>query len=54
MELALVVQTLDSAIHWIKNLSLILIHLIVIYPVDSAIQCLNNQGLVDCLHIIIL
>ena len=28
-----VVQTLDSAIHWIE-----------IYPVDSAIQPLNNRG----------
>ena len=34
--------------------SLILIHWIVIYLVDSAIQRLNNQGLVDCVHIIIL
>ena len=34
--------------------SLILIHWIVIYPVDSDIQGLNNQGLVDCVHIIIL
>ena len=54
MDLALVVQTLDDAIHWIKNLSLILIHWIVIYPVDSAIQPLNNQGLVEYVHIIIL
>ena len=49
--LALVVQTLDSAIHRIKIypvvtqlVSLILIHWIVIYPVDSAIQRLNNRG----------
>ena len=44
-----VVQTLDSAIHriqWITQLVfLILIHWIVIYPVDSAIQRLNNRGL---------
>ena len=49
--LALVVQTLDSAIHRIKIypvvtqlVSLILIHWIVIYPVDSTIQRLNNRG----------
>ena len=46
-----VVQTLDSAIDRIKiypvdnaMVSLILIRWIVIYPVDSAIQRLNNQG----------
>ena len=33
---------MDSAIILV---SLILIHWIVIYPVDSAIQCLNNRGL---------
>ena len=50
---ALVVQTLDSAIHRINHypadsvillLSVILTHWIVIYPVDSAIQHLNNRG----------
>ena len=48
----LVVQPLDSAIHrikiypaWITQLfSQILIRCILIYPVDSAIQHLNNQG----------
>jgi len=52
--LALVVQTFDSAIHRIKIYSVdnaisspILIHWIVIHPVDSAIQRLNNGGLVD-------
>ena len=47
-----VVQPLDSTIHRIKSIlritqlvSLILIRLMVIYPVDSAIQILNNQGL---------
>ena len=47
--LAAVVQTLDCAIHriWIAQLvSLILIRWIVIYPVDSGIQPLNNRGLV--------
>ena len=46
-----VVQTLDSAIDRIKiypvdnaMVSLILIRWIVIYPEDSAIQRLNNQG----------
>ena len=33
---------------------LIPIHWIVIYLVDSTIQRLNNQDLVDCVHIIIL
>ena len=51
--LALVVQTLDSAIHrikiqWITQLvSQILIRWIVIYPVDSAIQRLNDRSLAD-------
>ena len=43
---ALVVQTLNSAIHWINLYpadSAILICWIIIYPVDSAIQCLNNR-----------
>ena len=40
-----VVQTVDSAIHWITQLvSIILIRWIAIYPVDSAIQFLNNWG----------
>ena len=49
-----VVQTLDSTIHRIKIYSgdnaissPILIHWIVIHPVDSAIQRLNNRVLVD-------
>ena len=44
--LALVVQRLDSAIYqWIVQLAFpILILWIVIYPVDSAIQPLNNRG----------
>ena len=41
--LALVVEKMDSTIHWISiwktNCA---IHWIVIYPVDSAIQLLNN------------
>ena len=43
---ALVVQTLDSAIQWITQLFPV-IHIcwIVIYPVDSVIQLLNNLGL---------
>ena len=52
VDLAAVVQTLDSAIHRIKIYPmdnaidfLILIRWIVIYPVDSAIQRLNNRGL---------
>ena len=41
-----VVQKVDSTIHWIAQLVfLTLIHWIVIYPVDSAIQLLNNWGL---------
>ena len=44
--LAPTVQKVDSAIQWIVQLvSLILIHWIVIYPMDSAIQRLNNWGL---------
>ena len=46
--LAPVVQTLDSAIHWITQLVLLVfIRWIVIYPVDSAIHRLNNWGLVE-------
>ena len=38
-------------IHWIVQLvSLILNCWIVIYPVDSAIQCLNNRGQISKLH----
>ena len=50
--LAPVVQTSDSAIHRINHYpadsvidSVILIRWIVIYPLDSAIQLLNNWGL---------
>ena len=70
-----VVQTLDSAIHWINHysvgkykgnqlrcpvdnhwtaqlVSLILIHWIVIYPLDSAIQLLNNWGQAICQRLV--
>ena len=44
--LAPTVQKVDSAIQWIVQLvSLILIHWTEIYPMDSAIQLLNNWGL---------
>ena len=44
--LAPAVQKVDSAIQWIVQLvSLILIHWTEIYPMDSAIQLLNNWGL---------
>ena len=44
--LAPTVQKVDSAIQWIIQLvSLIRIHWIEIYPMDSAIQLLNNWGL---------
>ena len=44
-EQAAVVQKVDNAIHWIAQLvSIIRIRWIVIYPVDSAIQLLNNWG----------
>ena len=44
--MAPVVQKLDNAIHWIAQLvSVTLNRWIVIYPVDSAIQCLNNWSL---------
>ena len=53
MLLASVVQTLDSAIHRINYypadsviVSVILIRWIVIYLVDSAVQSLNNRGVV--------
>ena len=59
IHLAAVVQTLDSAINRIKSIqwiaqlvSLILICWIVIYPVDSAIQRLNNQGQVPNIQIL--
>ena len=43
--LAPVVQTLDSAIHWMMQLvSLILIRWLAIHSVDSAVQLLNNPG----------
>ena len=43
--LAPTVQKVDSAIQWIVELvSLILIHWIEIYPMESAIQLLNNWG----------
>ena len=46
--LAAVNQKLDSAIHWITQLVLLVfIRWIVIYPVDSAIHRLNNWGLID-------
>ena len=46
-----VVQKVDSAIHWITQLVfVILIHWIVIHPVDSAIQLLNNWGLLVNIH----
>ena len=46
MQLAPVVQRVDSAIHWITQLILIaLIRWIMVYPVDSAIHPLNNWGL---------
>ena len=50
---AQVVQTLDAAIHQINHhptdsvilISVILIHwIVIIYPVDSTIQQLNNHG----------
>ena len=51
---ATVVQTLDSAIHWINHYLLdnsigftSVIRWIVICPVDSAIHRLNNWGMVD-------
>ena len=46
--LAPTVQKVDSAIQWIVQLaSLILIYWIKIYPMDSAIQRLNNRRKVD-------
>ena len=44
--LATVVRRVDSAVHWITQLVLLLfIRWIVIYPVDSVIHLLNNRGL---------
>ena len=49
LALGLVVQKMRNAIHWIMQLiSLILVNWIVrivIYPLDNAVQRLNNQGL---------
>ena len=43
--LGLVVQKVDNAIQWIvQSVFLILIRWILIYPMDSAIQRLNNRG----------
>ena len=50
--MGLVVQRMDNTIHWINHYSmdnvqfvlLTLIHLIMIYPVDSIIHPLNNWG----------
>ena len=45
-DLAPVVQTMDSAIHWISNSETNCnIQWIVIYPEDSVIHRLNNWGL---------
>ena len=44
-------STGQIAIQWIVQLvSLILIYWIEIYPMDSAIQLLNNWGLKDLFH----
>ena len=48
MHLVPVEQKVGIAIHWIAQLvSLIFIHWIVIYLVDSTIQLLNNWGLAE-------
>ena len=45
IDLAAVVQKSDNTIHWrVQFVSLTLIHWIVIYLLDSAIQLLNNRG----------
>ena len=43
---------MDNAIHWISHLLafVLLICWIVIYPVDGAVQRLNNRGLVPFLE----
>ena len=47
-EMWIMLSTGSISMQWIAQLvSLILTHWIVIYPVDSAIQLLNNWGLVD-------
>ena len=51
VDLASVVKKADSTIQWIVQLvSLILIYWIEIYPMDSAIQLLNNWGLKVLFH----
>ena len=46
MDLAPVVRRVDSTIHWITQLVLLVfIRWIVIYRVDNAIHLLNNGGL---------
>ena len=48
MSLAPVVQKVDSTIQWIVQLVLLILnHWIVIYPVASTIQLLNNWGLMN-------
>ena len=49
--LGAVVQKVDNAIQWIEqSVFLILIHWIMIHPMDTAIQHLNNRGLGNKLH----
>ena len=46
-----VVRKVDSAIHWIAQLDVVILILwIAIYPVDSAIQLSNNRGQKFCYH----
>ena len=53
IDLALVARRVDSAIHWITQLVLLLfIGWIVVYPVDIVIHLLNNRGLVILLEFI--
>ena len=48
-----VVQKVDSAIHWITQLVLIVFNRwIVIYPFDSAIHPLNNRGQESVAHVL--
>ena len=46
-DMAAVVRRVDSAIHWITQLVLLVfIHWIAIHPVDSVIHLLNNRGMI--------
>ena len=53
MSQTLVVQKVDSALHWIAQLVSLILHFwIAIYSVNSAIQRSNNPGQMCCISLI--